>query len=162
MEKGFKCSSPAYWPSGLWPEKTISCKKCLSSETAEFFSILFDIMTNCTNLHPTPNSDPLPKLKLAFQTLINNVITLKSPLGLPKKNNQTKPFIGFRDLITENYRCMPSTVLKCGKATRFNAHCESLTNTCPLASSFYTIAQRTFKGLIWGSTSSEALKIPTM
>ena len=120
--------------------------------------------TNCTNLHPTPNSDPLPKLKLAFWNivLIINIITLKSPLSLPKKNNQTKPFIGFRDLITEIYRCMPSTVLKCGKATRFNPHCESLTNTCHLASSLYTTAQRTFKGLIWGSTSSEEVKIPTM
>ena len=33
-----------------------------------------------------------------------------------------KPFIGFGDLITENYSCMLSTVLKCGKATRFSTH----------------------------------------
>ena len=33
-----------------------------------------------------------------------------------------KPFIGFRDLIIENYSCMPSTVLQCGKATRFSTH----------------------------------------
>ena len=47
----------------------------LSSQTAEFFSMLVDIMTNntqyttnCTNLHPTPTSDPLAKVKLAFCT----------------------------------------------------------------------------------------------
>ena len=40
-----------------------------------FFSMLVDIMTNntqyttnCTNLHPTPTSDPLAKVKLAFCT----------------------------------------------------------------------------------------------
>ena len=50
-------------------------KTCPSSETAAFFSMLVDIMTNntqyttnCTNLHPTPTSDPLAKLKLAFCT----------------------------------------------------------------------------------------------
>ena len=50
-------------------------KTCPSSETAEFFSMLVDIMTNntqyttnCTNLHPTPTSDPLAKVKLAFCT----------------------------------------------------------------------------------------------
>ena len=56
--------------------KTISpVKTCPSSETAEFFSMLVDIMTNntqyttnCTNLHPTPTSDPLAKVKLAFCT----------------------------------------------------------------------------------------------
>ena len=57
--------------------KTISCQGGPSSETAEtaeFFSMLFDIMTNntryttnCTNLHPTSTSDPLAKkVKLAF------------------------------------------------------------------------------------------------
>ena len=47
----------------------------LSSQTAEFFSMLVDIMTNntqyttnCTNLHPTPTSDPLAKVKLPFCT----------------------------------------------------------------------------------------------
>ena len=50
-------------------------KTCPSSETAKFFSMLVDIMTNntqyttnCTNLHPTPTSDPLAKVKLAFCT----------------------------------------------------------------------------------------------
>ena len=40
-----------------------------------FFSMLVEIMTNntqyttnCTNLHPTPTSDPLAKVKLAFCT----------------------------------------------------------------------------------------------
>ena len=50
--------------------------------------------TNCTNLHPTPTSDPRAKVK--------PVPTLKSPLGqLPPKNNYNETFIGFRDLITE-------------------------------------------------------------
>ena len=56
--------------------KSISpVKTCPSSETAEIFSMLVDIMTNntqyttnCTNLHPTPTSDPLAKVKLAFCT----------------------------------------------------------------------------------------------
>ena len=57
--------------------KTISqaVKTCPSSETAEFFSVLVDIMTNNrqyttngSNLHPTPTSDPLAKFKLAFCT----------------------------------------------------------------------------------------------
>ena len=56
-----------------------------------FFQCL-DIMTNntqytinCTNLHPTPTSDPLAKVKLAFLCIVLtiNIITLKSPLGLP-------------------------------------------------------------------------------
>ena len=54
---------------------TRAVKTCPSSETAEFFSVLADIMTNntlCTtnrtNLHPTPTSDPLTKVKLAFCT----------------------------------------------------------------------------------------------
>ena len=56
--------------------KTISpVKTCPSSEKAEFFSVLVDIMTNnaqyttnCATLHPTPTSDPLAKVKLAFRT----------------------------------------------------------------------------------------------
>ena len=58
-------------------KKTIfSCQDmpCLS-ETAEFFSMLVDIMTsntqyttNCTSLRPTPSSNPLAKFKLAFCT----------------------------------------------------------------------------------------------
>ena len=72
--------------------------------------MLVDIVTNntqyttkCTNLHPTPASgDPLAKVNcLLYIVLIISLITLKSPLGLPPKNNSTKPFIGFRDLIAE-------------------------------------------------------------
>ena len=56
--------------------RTISpVKTCPSSEKAEFFSMLVDILTkntqhttNCANLHPTPTSDPLAKVKLAFCT----------------------------------------------------------------------------------------------
>ena len=77
-------------------KKTQAVSLCpLSSQTAEFFSMLVDIMTNntqyttnCTNLHPTPTSDPLAKVKLSFfYVLVINIITLKSPLGLPPKNN---------------------------------------------------------------------------
>ena len=64
--------------------KTISpVKTCPFSETAEFFSMLVDIMTNntqyttnCTNLHPTPTSDPLVKVKLAFCTSSLSTILL--------------------------------------------------------------------------------------
>ena len=60
-----------------------------------------------------------------------------------------------------NYSCIPNTVLKwAGKETRFNAR--SLTNTCHLASSFDAKAKRTLRGMIWGSTSSEELKIRAM
>ena len=95
-------------------KKTISCQDMPSSETAEVFSVLVDIVTNntqyttkCTNLHPTPTSgDPLAKVNcLLYIVLIISLITLKSPLGLPPKNNSTKPFIGFRDLITELQVC---------------------------------------------------------
>ena len=56
--------------------KTISPVKTYPfSQTAESFSMLVDIMTNntqytttCTNLHPTPTSDPLAKVQLAFCT----------------------------------------------------------------------------------------------
>ena len=46
---------------------------------------------------------PLAKFKLPFVHRLNhnNIITLKSPLGLPQNNNYTKPFIDVRDLITE-------------------------------------------------------------
>ena len=52
--------------------KTISCQ---DMSRRWIFSMLVDIMTkntqyttNCTNLHPTPTSDPLAKVKLAFCT----------------------------------------------------------------------------------------------
>ena len=65
--------------------------------------------TNCTNLHPTPTRDPLAILKLTYLlyiVLIINIITLKSPLGMPPttpktKKNETKSYSGFRDLIAE-------------------------------------------------------------
>ena len=67
----------------------------LSSQTAEFFSMLVDIMTNntqyttnCTYLHPTPTSDQQAKVKPVplYIVLIINIVTLKSPLGqLPQK-----------------------------------------------------------------------------
>ena len=54
-------------------KKTISCQEM--SLLREFFSKLVNIITNntqntknCTNLHPTPTSDPLAKVKLAFCT----------------------------------------------------------------------------------------------
>ena len=74
-ERNFIFSWSAYLPS-LGPEKPQAVNLCpLSSQRAEFFSMLVDIMTNntqyttnCTNLHPTPTSDPLAKVKLAFCT----------------------------------------------------------------------------------------------
>ena len=72
-------------------KKTLALKTCASSEIAERFSMLVDIMTNntqyttsCTNLHPTPTTgDPLAKVKPVplYIVLIINIITLKSPLG---------------------------------------------------------------------------------
>ena len=56
---------------------------------------------------------------------------------------------------------MPSTVLKCGKGKKIQCS-QTLTNTCHLASSFNATAKRTFKGLIWGTTCFEELKIRTM
>ena len=55
---------------------------------------------------------------------------------------------------------MPNTVLKCRKATRFNA--QSLTNTCHLASPFNATVKQTLRGMKRGFTSSEELKIRTM
>ena len=60
-------------------EKPKTVKTCPSSEIAEFFSVLVNIMTNnkqyttnwCTNLHPTPSSGPLAKVKLAFVHRLN-------------------------------------------------------------------------------------------
>ena len=58
-------------------KKNISCQdmSILWNSWFFFFSVLVDIMTNntqyttnCTNLHPTPTSDPLAKVKLAFCT----------------------------------------------------------------------------------------------
>ena len=72
--------------------------------------MLVDIMTNntqyttnCSNLHPTPTSDPLAKVKLAFvHRLHHQYYYPKVSTGFaPPKLKKTKPFIGFRDLITE-------------------------------------------------------------
>ena len=110
MEKGFQKLLICILAKLTTRKKTQALKTCLSSETAEFFSMLVDIVTNntqyttkCTNLHPTPTSgDPLAKVNiLLYIVLIISLITLKSPLGLPPKNNSTKPFIGFRALIAE-------------------------------------------------------------
>ena len=56
-------------------KKTISCQDMSLLWNSWNFSMLVDIMTNntqyttnCTNLHPTPTSDPLAKVKLAFCT----------------------------------------------------------------------------------------------
>ena len=74
-KRDFKTSWSAYWPS-LRPEKNhkLSRHVCPLKQLI-FFSMLFDIMTNntqyttnCANLHPTPTSDPLAKVKLAFCT----------------------------------------------------------------------------------------------
>ena len=87
-KRDFKSSWSAYRPS-LKPDKNHRLSRHPFSETAELFSMLADIMTNntqyttnCTNLLSTPTSDPLAKVKLAFCKS-----SLKSPLGLPPKNN---------------------------------------------------------------------------
>ena len=56
-------------------KKTISCQEMSLLWNSWIFSMSVDIMTNstqyttnCTNLHPTPTSDPLAKVKLAFCT----------------------------------------------------------------------------------------------
>ena len=63
-----------YWPR-LRPEKTISCQDMsLLWNSWIFFNVSWhhdkhtQYTTNCTNLHPTPTSDPLAKVKLAFCT----------------------------------------------------------------------------------------------
>ena len=77
-KRDFKSSWSAYWPCLRPEKKNISCQDlCLLWNSwffFFFFSVLVDIMTNniqyttdCTNLHPTPTSDPL-KVKLAFCT----------------------------------------------------------------------------------------------
>ena len=70
--KSWKSSWSAYWPS-LRPEKNISCQDMsLLWNSWIFFNVSWhhdkhtQYTTNCTNLHPTPNSDPLAKIKLAF------------------------------------------------------------------------------------------------
>ena len=91
--------------------KTISCQHMsLLWNSWIFFNVSWHhdkqtlYTTNCTNLQPTPTSDPPAKVKLAFCTssilliliyilLIINIITLKSQLSLPPRNNKTKPFI---------------------------------------------------------------------
>ena len=58
------------WWSCTWMNDILSLIKSRGFlETAEFFSMLVDIMTNntqyttnCSNLHPTPTSDPLAKV----------------------------------------------------------------------------------------------------
>ena len=55
---------------------------------------------------------------------------------------------------------MPNTVLICGKATRFSAHSLSQIPV-RLASFFKATAKQTLRGMIWGSTNSEELKIRT-
>ena len=59
--------------------------------------MLVDIVTNntqypteCTNLHPTPTSDPVAKVNCLLYIVL-----------MPPKNNSTIPFIGFRNLIAE-------------------------------------------------------------
>ena len=78
-KRDFKSSAwSAYWLS-LRPEKKQAVKTCPSSERAEFFSVLVNIMTNntqyttnCTNLHPTATSGPLAKVRLAFVHRLNH------------------------------------------------------------------------------------------
>ena len=71
----FKSSWSAYWPS-LRPDKNHKpCQDMSLLWNSWIFSMLVDIVTNntqyttnCTSLHPTPISDTLAKVKLAFRT----------------------------------------------------------------------------------------------
>ena len=71
-----KSSWSVCWPS-LRPEKKHKMSRHVPPlKMPNFFSMLVVIIltnntqytTNCTNLHPTPTSDPLAKVKLAFCT----------------------------------------------------------------------------------------------
>ena len=74
--KSWKSSWSAYWPS-LRPEKNISCQdmSLLWNSWIFFFNVSWHhdkqhtVHLNWTNLYPTPASDPLAKVKLAFCTL---------------------------------------------------------------------------------------------
>ena len=82
---------------------------------------------------------PMAKLILAICTssqLYNNIVTLKSPLGLPK-NNKMKPFIGFWDLITGFHLCAQYSI----KMSVEKQQDSMLINTCHLASSFNATAK---------------------
>ena len=75
LEKGFQNLFICILAKLTTRKKPEAVKTCPSSETAEFFSMFVGIMTNntqyttnCANLHPTPTSDPLAKVKLAFCT----------------------------------------------------------------------------------------------
>ena len=96
-KRDFKRSWSVYWPT-LRPDK--NHKPCqdisLLWNSWSFFDVSWhhdklnntQYTTYCTNLHPTPTSDPLAKFKLAllYIVLIINIITLKFPLGCPKNN----------------------------------------------------------------------------
>ena len=68
-QRDFKSSWSAYWPR-LRPDKNYKLSRHVPPlKQLNFFSTLVDIMTNntqhntnCTNLHPTPTSDPLAKV----------------------------------------------------------------------------------------------------
>ena len=74
-KRDFKSSWSAYRPS-FKQIKTISCRQdmYLLWNSWIFFNVSWhhdkhtQYTTNCTNLHPTPTSDPLAKVKLAFCT----------------------------------------------------------------------------------------------
>ena len=59
--------------------------------------------TNCTNLHPTPTSDPRAKVKPVplYIVLTQYYYPKISPGAVAPKKELNETFIGFRDLITE-------------------------------------------------------------
>ena len=132
LKRDFKSSWSAYWPS-LRPEKTISCQDMsLPLKQLNFFQCqLTSWQTLIYTQHP-----PVThwwNLNLPFVHRLYHypkTSTWFAPPPHPKKKRkkkEAKPFNGFRDFITVNYRCMPFTVLNCGKAIRFNAHSLSQT-----------------------------------
>ena len=71
----FKSSWSAYWPSLRPDKKHKPCQDMSLLWNSWIFSMLVDILTNntqyttnYTSLHPTPISDTLAKVKLAFRT----------------------------------------------------------------------------------------------
>ena len=124
LKRYFKSSWSAYWPS-LRPEKTISCQDMsLPLKQLNFFQCqLTSRQALVYTQHPPVTH--WRNLNLPFVHRLYHypkISTWFAPPPPKKKIKETKPFNGFRDFITVNYRCMPFTVLNCSKSIRFNAH----------------------------------------
>ena len=98
-------------------------------------------------------------MPLVYRLNHNNIITLKSPLVSPQNNNQTKPFIGVWDLVTELQVYVQYSII----AVKQQDSVLSLSQIPVIYLIISTLpGRRTLKALIWGSTSSEERKVRTM